>query len=40
MDIVRAGHSIGIGNPFLPMLYYFKGELSDIKAMQDALLSR
>jgi hypothetical protein len=39
-EIVRQGHNLGVGNPFLPMLYYLKGEISDIKAMNDTLLSR
>jgi len=31
---------MGIGNPFLPLLYFVKGEEKDIKAMQDAMTSR
>ena len=39
-DIVRAGHQLGIGNPFLPLLYFVKGEEKDIKAMHDSMASR
>jgi len=40
IDIVRAGHQLGIGNPFTPLLYFVKGEEKDIKAMLDAVTSR
>lgn len=40
IDIVRAGHQLGIGNPFTPLLYFVKGEEKDIKAMLDAMASR
>ena len=39
-ELVRQGISLGMGNPFLPMLYYVKGEISDIKAMEQTLVSR
>lgn len=31
---------MALGNPFTPMLYYIKGEISDIKAMEATLVSR
>jgi hypothetical protein len=31
---------MGLTNPFTAMLYYIKGEISDIKAMEATLLSR
>jgi hypothetical protein len=40
IDIVRAGHQLGIGNPFLPLLYFVKGEIQDIKAMLETVQSR
>jgi hypothetical protein len=31
---------MGIGNPFLFMYFFVKGEMKDITAMMEALLSR
>lgn len=39
-EYVRAIQSLGLESPFLALLYFVKGELKDIKAMDEALTSR
>ena len=39
-EMVRKTQAIGLGNPFTPMYYFLKGEVSDIKAMELTLVSR
>jgi hypothetical protein len=39
-EIVRQWHQMGLSNPFLPIWYYIKGEISDIKAMEQTIISR
>jgi len=39
-EILKSVDKVGLSNPYFPILYFVRGEVKDINAMQEAIQSR